>query len=123
MQRTLPEIENLGATLVAISPQLPDKSLSTKVKLGLRFEVISDVGNKVARKFGLVFTMPVELISIYRQFGMEVNVANGDESWQLPAPATFVIEQDSTIIYAFVDIDYTKRAEPDDIVKVLRERR
>ena len=121
MQRTLPEIEALGAQLVTVSPQLPDNSLSTAEKLDLTFKVLSDVGNKVAREFGLVFTLPEEMRSIYQDFGIDLPGANGDESFELPMPATYVIDKSGIVRLAFVDIDYTRRLDPDDIIASLRQ--
>ena len=121
MQRTLPEIEALGAQLVTVSPQLPDNSLSTAEKLDLTFKVLSDVGNKVAREFGLVFTLPEEMRSIYQDFGIDLPGANGDESFELPMPATYVIDKSGIVRLAFVDIDYTRRLDPDDIIDALKK--
>ena len=121
MQRTLPEIEALGAQLVTVSPQLPDNSLSTAEKLDLTFEVLSDVGNRVAREFGLVFTLPEEMRSIYQDFGIDLPAANGDESFELPMPATYVIDKSGIVRLAFVDIDYTRRLDPDDIIESLKK--
>jgi peroxiredoxin len=121
LQRTLPEIEALGAQLVTVSPQLPDNSLSTAEKLDLTFEVLSDVGNRVAREFGLVFTLPEEMRSIYQDFGIDLPTANGDESFELPMPATYVIDKSGIVRLAFVDIDYTRRLDPDDIIDALKK--
>jgi len=119
LQRALPEIEALGATLVTVSPQLPDNSLSMADKLDLTFEVLSDVGNRVAREFGLVYTLPAEMRSIYQDFGIDLPAANGDESFELPVPATYVIDRSWIIRLAFVDIDYTKRLDPEEILAAL----
>jgi len=121
LQRALPEIEALGATLVTVSPQLPDNSLSTAEKLDLTFEVLSDEGNMVARDFGLVFTLPAEMRSIYQDFGIDLPAANGDESFELPVPATYVIDRSGIIRLAFVDIDYTKRLDPEEILAALKK--
>jgi peroxiredoxin len=120
LQLELPDIESLGAQLVAISPNLPDKSLSTVEKNHIAFEVLSDVGNHVARDFGLVFTLSEELRPIYASFGIDIPAFNGDHTFELPMPATYVIATDSTITYAMVDPDYPKRLEPSEIVKVLK---
>lgn len=120
LQDRLPEIEDLGAKLVAITPETPDKSLSAKEKNDLSFEVLSDQGNAVARAFGLVFRVNDEVNTLYREFGIDLEATNGDESHELPIPATFVIDRDGTIIKAYVDADYTKRLEPGEIVKSLR---
>ena len=107
--------------MVAISPQVPEKSLATAEENKVSFEVLSDVGNKVARQFGLVFTLPERLRTIYKQFGADVAAANGDERYELPMAATYVIGVDGIIRYAFVDTDYTKRPEPEEIVKILKQ--
>lgn len=120
MQLKLPEIESLGAQLVAISPNLPDKSLSTVEKNRIAFEVLSDVGNHVAREFGLVFTLSEKLRPIYASFGIDIPAFDGDDTFELPMPATYVIDTDDTITYAFVDPDYTKRLGPAEIVNVLK---
>jgi peroxiredoxin len=102
LQKSLPEIEKLGAQLVAISPQTPDSSLSTQQKDKLRFQVLSDKHSAVARQFGLVFTLPEEIRTIYKGFGHDLAVRNGDDSFELPFPATYVIGQDRIIRFAFV---------------------
>lgn len=121
MQLVLPEIESFGAQLVAVSPNLPDKSLSTAEKHDLTFEVLSDVGNYVARDFGLVFTLSEELRPIYASFGIDIPAFNGDGTFELPMPATFVIDTEGTVTYAFVDADYTKRLEPTEIVEIIKK--
>ncbi|EGJ34604.1 MULTISPECIES: peroxiredoxin-like family protein [Moorena] len=120
LQQFLPEIQKLGATLVAISPQTPDNSLSTTEKNHLTFEVLSDVGNKIAKEFGLVFTVPEELRPVYQNFGIDLPAHNGDETFELPIAATYVINPDGTITHALVDLDYTKRLDPEEIVSALQ---
>ncbi len=121
MQRSLPEIKSLGAELVTISPQLPDNSLSTAEKLALDFEVLSDAGNKVARDFGLVFKLTEKMQEIYKNFGIDLVLANGDQSYELPIPATYVIAQDSIIQLASADADYTNRLDPEIIIAELHK--
>jgi len=121
LQRSLPEIKSLGAELVTISPQLPDNSLSTAEKLALDFEVLSDVGNKVARDFGLVFKLTEKMQEIYKNFGIDLVLANGDQSYELPIPATYVIAQDSIIQLASADPDYTNRLDPEIIIAELHK--
>ena len=120
-QKLLPDINELGASFVAISPQTPDNSLSTAEKYELKFQVLSDVGNKLADQFGLVFKLPTELQELYNKFGISLPKFNGDESWELPMPGTYVIDKDGTVSYAFADADYTKRAEPDEVIAKLQE--
>lgn len=120
LQDALPEIVDLGASLVAISPQTPPHSQATAEKNALSFDVLSDHGNRVARQFGLVFTLAEELRPIYEQFGLDLPAYNGEDSFELPIPATYVIGAEGVILKAFVDANYTARLEPDEILKVLR---
>ncbi len=116
LQSALPEFRDYGATLVAVSPQTPDQSLSTAEKNELEFTVLSDVGNRVAREYGIVFTLPAALRPIYADFGIDLPTHNGDESFELPVPATYVIDRDGQVRYAFLNADYRQRAEPSEIV-------
>jgi peroxiredoxin len=120
LQQSLPEIKSLGAELVSISPQLPDNSLSTAEKLTLEFEVLSDVGNKTARDFGLVFKLTDKMQEIYRNFGIDLSTDNGDQSFELPIPATYVVAQNGIVAFAFMDADYTNRLDPETIIAELR---
>jgi peroxiredoxin len=119
LQARLPEITGVGATLVAVSPQTPDASLSSAEKLELAFPVLSDAGNAVAESFGLVFTLSEALREVYAGFGIDLPAANGDDTFRLPIPATYVIRADGTVAWRFADPDYTKRAEPDDVIAAL----
>ncbi|MGB2692278.1 MAG: peroxiredoxin-like family protein [Thermodesulfobacteriota bacterium] len=120
-QKHLPEIESLGASLVAISPQTPDSSLSTAEKNDLKFDVLSDEGNKTANEFGLVFELAPELHELYLKFGINIPESNGNDSWEIPLPGTYVIDKDGTVKYAYANADYTKRAEPDEVISKLQE--
>ena len=119
-QKVLPEIIDLGAQLVAIAPNLPVQSLSSVEKHSLAFEVLSDIGNKISRQFGLVFTLDAQLQPLYKQFGIEIPAVNGDESYELPIPATYVVDSDGIIKLTFIDADYTKRLDPNEVIKKLR---
>jgi len=118
LQAALPRIEGLGATLIAVSPQLPDESLSTAQKNALSFSVLSDLDSVVAKAFGVAFDLSEELRPIYEKFGHGLPKVNGS-GWVLPVPATYVIDTDGTIVLAFVDTDYRTRLEPDAIVSAL----
>jgi peroxiredoxin len=119
-QEILPEIKAAGASLVAISPEKPDDTLSTAEKNALVFEVLSDVGQKVGRAFGLVYQFTEELRSAYRGFGRDIPAHNGTPGeWALPVSATYVIDRDGTIIYAYTDVDYRDRADPRDVLDFL----
>jgi peroxiredoxin len=120
LQAALPEITAAGASLVAISPELPEHSRTTAEKNALTFEVLSDAGNAVARAFGLGYVWPEDFAAISRSHGVDVAGRNGMETVQTPVPATYAIGRDGYIVYAFIDADYTKRAEPSEIIAALR---
>jgi peroxiredoxin len=122
LQRVLPEIKALGASLIAVSPQLPDNSLSTEEKNSLEFPVLSDVGNIIARRFGIAFRLPDELLKTYEGFNHGLETKNGKEgALELPMPATFVLDKDGTALLAFIEEDYTKRLDPEVILATLRK--
>ena len=115
-QQLLPEFHQAGAQVVAISPELPSNALSITEKHELAFPVLSDVGNTVARDYGLVFSLAESLRPLYKGFGIDIPASNGDESFELPVPATYVIDSAGTIRYAYANADYTLRAEPADVL-------
>jgi len=120
-QQILPDIKAARASLVAISPEKPDDTLTTAQKNSLSFEVLSDVGQKVGRAFGLVYQFSDELKSAYGGFGLDIPAKNGADEWALPISATYVIDRDGMIIYAYTDPDYRDRADPLDVLKVLKQ--
>ena len=115
----LPQFKTKSAQLVAISPQLPDQTLTTAQKNELEFDVLSDIGNKVAQQFGLLFTLDKRIQELYTGFGIDFEHTYGDKTYQLPLPATYVINQEGVITYAFLNEDYTLRAEPSDVMAAL----
>jgi len=121
-QRHLAELEALGATLVAISPQTPDASLTLAQKHALAYPVLSDLGHRVARQFGIVYTLDRSLRPVYEGFGVSLEAYNGDSSFELPVPATYLVERDGTVAGAWLDVDYRRRAEPAEVLARLRER-
>jgi peroxiredoxin len=112
LQSHLKEFQRTGVTLVAISPQMPDHSLSTQEKAGLQYPVLSDVGNQLARKFGIVYQLDENLRSIYQKLGVDLEAQNGGKAIELPVPATYLVDSKGTVRNAFIDVDYTKRLEP-----------
>ncbi|ORJ62499.1 hypothetical protein B5V00_04225 [Geothermobacter hydrogeniphilus] len=120
LQAVLPEIEKSGATLVAISPMLAKYTPQLVQKLGLTFPVLSDPGNKVAAKFGAVYTLPEAMREVYRSLGLDIPRFNGDDSWRLPMPARIIIDPAGTIHRADFYPDHTLRPEPDETVEILR---
>lgn len=120
LQKALPDLRANGAELVAISPELPDMALDTRARHELEFEVMSDIGNHVAEAFGLTFELPEQLRPIYTRLGIDIPAYNGDDTFVLPVPASYVVDRDGVIRYRFVNVDYTKRLEPEDLLRVLR---
>jgi peroxiredoxin len=121
-QQALPQMQALGATLVAVSPQTPDNTLTTVEKRELTFYVLSDAGNQVARRYGLVYTLSAQLRSLYAELmGLDLASYNGDDTGELPMAGTFVIGREGNVHLAFVDADYTRRLEPATIIASLRE--
>jgi peroxiredoxin len=119
-QDLVPELEKLGVRLVAISPQLPDGSLSMTETNALEFSVLSDVGNEVARPLGITYRQTQEVVDAAAAFGTDLKVVNGAEEAELPHPTVLIVNQDKTIRFIDVHPDYTTRTEPEEIVAALR---
>ncbi|KAF2671620.1 redoxin domain-containing protein [Microthyrium microscopicum] len=114
LQRHVDEFKAKGVNLVAISPELPDQSLTTVEKHALKFPVLSDVGNKFARQLGIVWAMPDSLRPIFEKFGHGLVTRNGDDSFEVPVPATLLIDQNGVVRNVFLNPDYSKRLEPEE---------
>jgi len=122
LQRNLPAFKELGANLMALSPEKPDGSLSLKEKHELQFEVLSDENNHVAKDYGIVFKLTDEVSDLYKNtFKLDLEAYNDTDSDELPIPATYVIDQSGVVRYAYVNPDYTQRAEPQEILDALME--
>lgn len=119
--RAYPEIEAHGAKLVAVTPELPGKAVETAQKNGVPFTVAIDEGNAFARSLGLVFDLPLSLRPQYRAIGIDLPEWNGDESHELPIAATYVVDAGGIIRWAFVDANFTSRAEPAEVLAAVRE--
>ena len=117
------EIRALGASLVAISPQTAPNRRKSERENALSFPILSDHGNAVANAFGLRFRLPDDLIAVYKGFGNDLAIGNGEDSWTLPMPARYVIGTDGVIAYAEVNPDYTRRPDPSELLPVLRRLR
>lgn len=115
-QSELATLEHLGASLVAVSPQTPDQSLSTAEKNELAFTVLSDSQLQAAEAFGVAFTLSPELVELYSRAGIDLPMINGNGRWVLQLPATYVIGRDGRIYFAHVEADYRERAEPADVL-------
>ncbi|MDM0066716.1 peroxiredoxin-like family protein [Variovorax sp. J31P207] len=115
------ELARLGATLLAISPQTPGHSMRTAEDNEITFTVLSDSNLEAANGFELAFTLPPELVSFYGSVGTDIPVLNGNGLWVLPVPATYVIDEDGLIRFAHIEEDIRKRAEPDDVLRVIED--
>lgn len=111
----------LGASLVAVSPERPDSSISTSEKNNLEFEVLSDINSELSKKIGISFELPENLKPIYSQFGIDIPAHNGENDYTLPVAATFILSKDREIHLAFLDLDYKVRLDPDKVVSKLKE--
>lgn len=116
----LPEIEALGARLLGMSPETPDKAIATTERHRIEIDILHDTGNRISERLGLVFELPEALRPIYRDLGIDIPAYNGDDSFRLPVPATYIIGKDATISGSFVNADYTQRMEPVEIVAHLK---
>ena len=119
MNLILPQINQAGASLLAISPQTVQQSFFMADQHKLRFPLLSDAGNKISRQFGLTYRVPDEQQTIYRRAFVNLPLANDDDGWELPIPAAFILDGDSTILYASANEDYTERPEPAEILRQL----
>lgn len=120
LEAALPQYLELGASLVAISPQIQANSRKSVRQNHLSFPILSDAKSQVAEAFGLRFKLPDYLVDLYKGFGNDLPTFNDDPSWVLPMPGRFVIGQDGLIKYAEVNPDYTQRPEPTDLLPALR---
>ena len=118
-QQILDRIQSLGASLIAISPELPDNSLSTQEKNELQFEVLSDRENLVAQEYGLVFTTPEAHQKAHLDLDIPLPEINGDDSWKIPITATYIIDRNRTIAWSHTNPNYRQRAEPEEILQAL----
>ena len=115
------EMKTRGVTLLAISPQTPDHSLTLQEKHSLQFSVLSDAGNKVARQFGVVFALDPGLKTVQEQFGVDIPTYNGDHTFELPVPATFLVSTDGKVLKSYVEADYMQRLDPETALAWIRE--
>lgn len=116
MQQVADTLKELGATIVAITPQRAEASRSLIEKQKISFDLLSDPGNAYAAKLGLRFTLSDDLKAVYLSFGNDLAVRNGEASWTLPIPGRFVIDRSGLVRAADVDPDYERRPEPQQTV-------
>lgn len=123
LKEALPQIKALGASLIAVSPEAPDASQPMVQRLGLQFDVLSDADQAVIRSYRLQFEVDHELRVVHRQRGLALDEHNPDGSWNLPVPATFVIDRRGVVRARHVDPNYRERMSVDAIITALDELR
>ncbi|MDC7245857.1 MAG: peroxiredoxin-like family protein [Sphaerochaetaceae bacterium] len=122
LQKELPAFKEEGANLIAVTPEKPDKSMTTVEQYNLEFEVLSDLQNSVAREYGLIFNLTDEVARIYEE-SFQFHQYYDHERKELPLAATYIIDTEGIIRYAFIDEDYRNRAEPAEILEELKKLR
>jgi peroxiredoxin len=120
LEAAKPQLEEYGASLVAISPQTAPNSRKSMRQNKLSFPILSDVKGEVSAAFGLRFKLPDYLVELYKSLKNDLPAFNDDPTWSLPMPAGFVIGQDGIILYSEVNPDYTRRPEPEDMIPALQ---
>ncbi len=121
LQNILPQLSKLNTALVAISPETPDNSLTTSEKNELTFSVLSDLENQYAKSLGLVFQLPKDLRAVYHSFNLDVDKHNGNKDYELPMPATYIVNKERKVIYSYVPEDYTERLDPEKVLSIISE--
>ncbi|RJP17259.1 MAG: hypothetical protein C4529_14880 [Deltaproteobacteria bacterium] len=122
LAKELPVIRSLGADLVAISPELPDNTLTMAEKHAIPIDILSDATSEVLKKYRLWFAVPAEVKALYlEKFGINLEKYNGAGRWELPVPATYVLDKDGIVRAGQADPDYTVRMEPAEVVAAVRE--
>ncbi len=119
-QAALPDLKDLGASLIAISPQAPDASLPLVHKHGLEFDVLSDLDQVVGAAYKVQFALTEDIQRIYPQIGLDLGAVNADGTWRLPVPATFVLDPRGVVRTAHVDPNYTERMTTSDLIDAVK---
>ncbi|KAJ5758024.1 uncharacterized protein N7511_006718 [Penicillium nucicola] len=121
LQAHLDEFHQKGVTLVAISPELPDQALSTSEKLSLKFSVLSDVNNELAKKLGLLFAQPESMQTVFDKFGVDWNKRYGNNQLEVPVPATFLVDKTGIVRNSFVNPEYQHRLDPETALQWIEQ--
>ena len=121
LQAALPEIQRLGANLVAITPEQERYGRAMHRRLNLGFDILTDHGLQVVNQFHLVYVLPDYLKTLYASFGSKLDEFNGEDAYRLPMPARYVIDQKGVIRSADVNADYTIRPDPGETINVLKK--
>ena len=118
----MPTIQSLGADLVGVSPEFPDNTMTMAEKHAIPIDILSDATSEVMKKYRLWFAVPAEVKTLYlEKFGVNLEKYNGAGRWELPVPATYVLDRGGIVRAGEADPDYTVRMEPAEIVAALRK--
>lgn len=120
LQDNITNFHSAGANLIAISPESPDNSMTTKEKNEVKFEILTDKNSKLAKEINMAFELPENLKPLYDSFGIDVAKHN-DGDFNLPLPATFILNKAGEVLYRFIDLDYTVRLDPQEILDFLKK--
>jgi len=120
LQEILPEINKTGASLIAISPMLVKYAPQLVHKLNLGFPILSDPSQLFLEQLRVVFSLPVELIEIYKGFGIDLERFNGEKIWRLPLPGQIIVDREGVVRNVELYIDHTQRPEPTEVLKLLK---
>ena len=121
LKKAAAEFSTLGATFIAVSPQLQTFNRQLREEKKLTFEILSDPGNQVAQRYGLKFQLPEDLREVYLNFDIDLPRYNGDDSWTLPLPTTLIINQNGIIQHGAINADYTVRPDPEETLAALKK--
>jgi len=121
LETSVSDVNKLGATVYAISPQTPEYAIDLRKQTGLSYELLVDQDNRLAERLGLMFELDEKTVERYGKYGIDVPEANGTDTWELPIPATYVIDTEGVVRYAWTNEDYSKRAPISQVLKALRE--
>lgn len=119
-QKMISQFQKAGAMIVAVSPDTQKEVSKTIQKRGITYSVMSDPNNSAAKEFGIAFKVDTGTLQIYKKFGIDLEGSQNNQDNELPMPGTYVIDKNGVIRYSFVDPDYTKRADPEDVLKILK---
>lgn len=120
LEAALPAIQAQGAGVVALSPEGPAAARVTAADNGLTFDLLSDASARTGFLYGLLYAMPADLIAFYRHRKLDLAACYGMPTWSVPMTATYVVGRDGMVAYSFVDPDFRRRAEPSDILRIIR---
>jgi len=119
IQEALPAIKAAGGKIVAVTPELPESSKLTAKEGGLDFPVLTDKGNELGKKYGVVFKLDPDTAKKYQEW-INLEKRNGDASMELPVPVAYIINREGVITFAFVNANYGERVKPADVVQALK---